>query len=383
MRLSYGVIVLLTVLISCKEDESETTQINGLWLDDFNISEGNSNSTKNLLVRVEGSVAETTTIAYMVKEGKAKFGIDLLPGSGSVTLEPGQSNFQIPVQLIGDEHLEITEAFTVELTVNGNTFTIQPAIVDDDSVEAILSDEDGFYTSAEHPSMQLVWQDEFNGNSLNAEYWSYELGNGCSIGICGWGNNELQTYTNNEANVKVENGNLIITAINNLGSYTSARIKTQNKIKPQFGRIDVRARLPKGQGIWPAIWMLGENITSINWPGCGEIDIMELVGHEPAKSHGTVHFDQGGYKSSTGSTTLSSGDFSEAYHVFSLVWDKNSITWYVDNQAFKSFSHQESEFNLPFFFLMNVAVGGNWPGSPNASTVFPQSMVVDYIRVFQ
>jgi hypothetical protein len=377
-------IVLGLLFVGCTGgNDLEKPTINGLWLNDLMLVEGNTNSSKQLTVRIDGSVAENSLVSYLIKEGTAKFELDMVAGSGSVAITPGQASFSIPVELIGDQFLEITETFTIELMLDGKTYTLEPLILDDDLIEPILEDEDGFYSEEDHPSMQLVWQDEFNTATLSSDYWTYELGNGCSVGNCGWGNNELENYTNNEANVKIVDNRLVITALNTGGNYTSARIKTQTKIKPRYGRIDVRARLPKGQGIWPAIWMLGENITTINWPACGEIDIMELVGHEPAKSHGTVHFDQGGYKSSTGSTTLASGDFSDSFHVFSLVWEQNKITWYIDNQSFKTFNHTESEFNQPFFFLMNVAVGGNWPGSPNETTVFPQSMEVDYIRLFQ
>jgi len=380
---SISALAFIVFLSGCKgNDEQAKPIINGLWLNDLVITEGNTNSTKQLTITIDGSVAENSSVSYLIKEGAAKFGSDLVAGSGSIAIAPGQATFSISVELIGDQFLEIPETFTIELTLDGKTYTLEPSVLDDDLIEPILEDEDGFYSANEHPSMELVWQDEFGGATLNSD-WSYELGNGCSVGNCGWGNNELETYTNNTANVRLENNRLIITAINTGGGYTSARIKTQTKIKPRYGRIDVRAKLPKGQGIWPAIWMLGENITTISWPACGEIDIMELVGHEPSKSHGTVHFDQSGYKSSTGSTTLTSGDFSDSFHVFSLVWEKDKITWYVDNQSFKTFNHNESEFNQQFFFIMNVAVGGNWPGSPNETTVFPQSMEVDYIRVFQ
>lgn len=379
-----SIIILASCLSSCKkDDQDEDPQITGLWLTDLTMTEGNSNGVKQISIRIDGSVAEPSSVEYLIKEGGAQFGKDLEAGSGSIPIQPGDLSLSIPIQLIGDTYLEISETFTVELKVDDKTFIIEPVVLDDDNIEPVLEDEDGYYTAEEHPSMELVWQDEFSGTSLNSEFWGYDLGNGCSVGICGWGNNELETYTSNEANVKLENDRLVITAINTGGSYTSARIKTQNKIKPRYGRIDVRAKLPKGQGIWPAIWMLGDNITTINWPACGEIDIMELVGHEPAKTHGTVHFDQGGYKSSTGSTSLANGDFSDSFHVFSIVWEQNKITWYVDNQSFKTFNHTESEFNQSFFFIMNVAVGGNWPGSPNETTVFPQRMEVDYIRVFQ
>lgn len=370
--------------LGCRPDEEVTDpKINAFWLNDLTLTEGNTNTVRELSVRVDGTITKPISVAYEIKEGTARFDTDLKSGAGTIDLAAGATNFTIPVEVIGDEFFEITESFSIGLSFNGTSFTLAPSIIDTDLIEPILEDEDGYFSEEEHPSMQLVWQDEFVGTQLNSTYWSYETGNGCNVGNCGWGNNELEVYTSNADNVKIEDNKLVITAINTGGGYTSARIKTQTKVKPTFGRIDVRAKLPKGKGIWPAIWMLGETITSVGWPACGEIDIMELVGHEPAKSHGTVHFDQGGYRTSTGSKSLTTGDFSESFHVFSLVWEKNKITWYIDNESFKTFSHEESEFNQPQFFIMNVAVGGNWPGSPDGTTVFPQSMVVDYIRVFQ
>ncbi|MEL6844095.1 MAG: glycoside hydrolase family 16 protein, partial [Bacteroidota bacterium] len=236
------------------------------------------------------------------------------------------------------------------------------------------------------PSMELIWQDEFDGTSLNTTDWTFEYGNGCDKGLCGWGNNELQLYTDEEANIKLENGRMTITAREDNGTYTSTRIITQDKVEVRFGRIDIRAKMPKGQGIWPALWMLGANIDDVSWPMCGEIDIMELVGHEPATTHGTVHYDDSGYKYNGNSKTLSTGDLSDEFHVYSIVWDRDVIHWYLDNEWFKTFEKRNIgtyPFNDAFFFIMNIAVGGNWPGSPDNTTVFPQEMVVDYVRVFQ
>ena len=152
--------------------------------------------------------------------------------------------------------------------------------------------------------------------------------------------------------------------------------------------MDIRAKLPRGQGIWPALWMLGSNITSIGWPACGEIDIMELLGHEPYKVHAALHYGTSGHGSKTNSLSLSGGrTFGDEFHVFSLVWKEDSLQILVDDQpeleVSKADIGEEYPFNAPFFFIMNVAVGGNWPGSPDASTPFPQRMIVDYIRVFQ
>ncbi len=245
----------------------------------------------------------------------------------------------------------------------------------------------GYITPMEYDGYNLLWNDEFDGNSVNGTYWTFETGTGNG----GWGNNELQYYT--EQNATVENETLIIEARKEpVGSsqYTSARMVTKNKVSFTYGRVDIRALLPHGKGMWPALWMLGENFTSVGWPACGEIDIMEMVGNDDNSLekvvHGTIHYDDGGHVYSGGSHTVTMSTLVTSYHVFSLVWDETSIKWYVDDILY----HQESitaasrsEFHKDFFFIFNVAVGGNWPGSPNQQTIFPQRMKVDYIRVFQ
>lgn len=248
----------------------------------------------------------------------------------------------------------------------------------------------GYFTPGSYDGHELVWQDEFNGSSLNTDYWVYEIGDGCPN--CGWGNNELEYYR--AENSWVADSVLTIEARKEAfggKQYTSSRIKTQGKFSFKYGRVDIRALLPKGQGMWPALWMLGNDITSVGWPQCGEIDIMEMIGgsNREYTVYGTAHWDNGdGHASYGQSKTLPSGgyDFSESYHVFSLIWDEYSIKWYVDDQKYNELSTTDavmSEFHNPQFFIFNVAVGGNWPGSPNESTIFPQQMKVDYIRVFQ
>lgn len=243
----------------------------------------------------------------------------------------------------------------------------------------------GYTTPTTYANLKAVWADEFNGTSLNETYWNYEIGNNN-----GWGNNELQYYK--KENTTVKDGYLIVEAkAENISgqSYTSSRLTTQNKFNLKYGRIDIRAALPKGQGIWPALWMLGKNITSVNWPKCGEIDIMEMIGG-PGKDntvHGTVHWDNNNsHAQYGGSTQLSSGIFNDEFHVFSIVWDARKIVWYLDDKKFHEIDTTPaglSEFQEEYFLLINLAVGGNWPGSPNASTIFPQHLIVDYIRVFQ
>ncbi len=210
--------------------------------------------------------------------------------------------------------------------------------------------------------MRLIWSDEFEDEALNDQNWSYNLGNGCDLGICGWGNEELQSYTDLAENIYLENGALHIVAQQN-PTYTSARILTEDKQEFQFGRIDIRARLPYGQGIWPAIWMLGANIGDVGWPKCGEIDIMEMIGSEPRTIHGTVHYDNNGYQYTGRAKSISPPEsYSEDYHVFSIVWDRNSIKWYVDYDEYffvtKSSLGEGYPFNNPFYFLLNAAIGG-------------------------
>ena len=238
----------------------------------------------------------------------------------------------------------------------------------------------------------LVWNDEFDGTAVDPASWRYETGDGTDYGLpAGWGNNEKQLYTNSSDNSGIEtDGDLSVLAIkaleDNTGGYTSARLSTKDLISIRFGLLEIRAKLPEGQGIWPAIWMLGGNIDQVGWPSCGEIDIMELVGHLPKTSHGTAHYNENGhlYK---GSSYVIQNKFSEEFHVFSIFWDNNIIRWYVDYNKFFELGSTDVgstyPFNDPFFFIMNIAVGGNWPGDPDATTVFPQEMQVDYVRVFQ
>jgi beta-glucanase (GH16 family) len=230
---------------------------------------------------------------------------------------------------------------------------------------------------------QLTWSDEFEGEAgqlPDATKWTYDLGNS------GFGNNELQNYTNNPENVSLDgNGNLVITAIKNGNSYTSARVKTQGKFNQQYGRFEARLITPYGQGIWPAFWMLGENGQS--WPQCGEIDIMELRGQQPSIIHGTIHGP--GYSAGaaiTSNYTLKNSRFDVGYHIFAVEWDEKKIDFFVDgflyNRISKSDVPGEWVYDHPFFMILNVAVGGDFLGYPSELTPFPQRMTIDYVRVY-
>ncbi len=237
----------------------------------------------------------------------------------------------------------------------------------------------------ERPGWTLIWQDEFEGSELGPEKWVAEIGGH------GWGNNEYQFYTDRPENVRLENGNLVIEARKEFfirRQYTSGRIKTQGLLSFTYGRVEARMKLPYGQGIWPAFWMLGNNIDEVPWPLSGEIDIMEHVGKEPRRIYGTVHGP--GYSGSGGIghfTTLPENSLQQEFHTFAIEWDPGEIRWFVDDeQFFKLTSEQvnnEWVYDHPFFILINLAVGGYWPGYPDESTVFPQFLTVDYVRVYQ
>ena len=243
---------------------------------------------------------------------------------------------------------------------------------------------------------KLVWQDEFNarnGSPIDRNKWTPEVGGR------GWGNHELEYYTDRIDNAFQSNGSLVIKAIkeeftghNNLTrSYTSARLITKHTFTTIYGRIEARIKLPRGQGIWPAFWLLGNDIDKVGWPECGEIDIMELIGKEPSTIHGTIHGP--GYshqKGITSSHSLKEGEnFADAFHLFAVEWEPFALRFYCDDVLYKTVTSADLPegttwvYNHPFFILLNVAVGGDWPGVPDSTTQFPQEMLVDYVRVFQ
>ncbi|SRR5216683_1190921 len=242
----------------------------------------------------------------------------------------------------------------------------------------------------------LVWSDEFegpNGSAVDPSKWTLEVGGN------GWGNNELETYTSRTANADLEGGTLVIKALKETftgtdgltRNYTSARLLTKTKFTQMYGRFEARLKIPYGQGLWPAFWMLGDNIDSAHWPNCGEIDVMENIGREPSIVHGTIHGPgySGGNGLSSSYSLPSNQRFTDSFHTFAVEWEPNVVRFYCDGILYKTRTPadlpqgQTWVFNHPFFILLNVAVGGNWPGSPDGTTVFPQTMQVDYVRVYQ
>ncbi len=266
--------------------------------------------------------------------------------------------------------------------------TVAPAC---DSTDTDTPDDDGVPQTI--GDWSLVWNDEFNGDRVDTGKWSFQLGDGCDIGLCGWGNNEQQFYTT--GNAAVENGYLVITAKQeSLGGkdYTSARLRTKDKGDWKYGRFEIRAKLPVGQGFWPAIWMLPTDGVYGGWAASGEIDIMEARGQTPNTVLGTLHYG-GSFpnnQSSGSQYVLPSGLFTDSFHTFVLEWSEGRMLWYVDGNPYQvqaEWNTTAAEFPAPFdqrfHLLLNVAVGGNFVGPPDASTRFPQSMEVDYVRVYQ
>jgi len=246
------------------------------------------------------------------------------------------------------------------------------------------------------PAWKLVWSDEFNGpegSAVDPTKWSHAVGGN------GWGNQELEFYTDRIENAYLSHGSLVIKAIkekysggtNVTRDFTSARLTTKNKFSTNYGRIEARIKIPYGQGLWPAFWMLGDDIDRVRWPGAGEIDIMENIGREPSIIHGTIHGP--GYSGAGGpssSFSLPGNErFADSFHVFAVEWEPSVVRFYCDGTLYKTRTPADLPagkqwvYDHPFFILLNVAVGGQWPGNPDETTSFPQVMLVDYVRVYQ
>jgi beta-glucanase (GH16 family) len=259
-----------------------------------------------------------------------------------------------------------------------------------------LKPESSNAQSAKWPDWRLVWSDEFNGPDnapIDGSKWTAQVGGN------GWGNQELEYYTNRRDNAYQLHGSLVIKTIKETYTgadkvtrdYTSARLTTGTKFSATYGRFEARIRIPYGQGLWPAFWLLGYDIDSTHWPASGEIDIMENIGREPAIIHGTIHGPgYSGEKGPTSSYSLTGNQrFADSFHIFAVEWEPDVIRFYCDGVLYKTRTPADLPagtkwvYDHPFFIILNVAVGGGWPGNPDATTVFPQTMLVDYVRVYQ
>lgn len=347
--------------------------------------EGNDATVFDFKVRLGVASTKDVSVDYATKDKSAKAGQDYVAANGHLNFAPGETEKTVSVTIQtdgigeGDEEFELVLSNPVNATIS--TTPVLGTIRNDDG--DIPGSDDGYTTPESYAGYNLVWQDEFNGTQIDPNNWVHETGPN-------WFNNELQNYTDRPVNSYVSNGKLVIVAKKeNLEGreYTSARMITKGLHEFKYGRIDIRAKLPIGQGIWPALWMLGSNIDAVGWPKCGEIDNMELIGKEPSTVYGTPHWDNNGsHANYTGSTQLATGTFADKYHVFTIIWNNQSIKWLLDDVQFHVIDitpAELSEFHQEYFFIFNVAVGGDWPGNPDATTVFPKQMEVDYVRVFQ
>jgi len=250
-----------------------------------------------------------------------------------------------------------------------------------------------FLSGASAAEWSLVWSDEFaqpDGSAPDSTKWVYDLG------AKKWGNNELQTYTDRRENCRIQGGKLIIEARKEpftgadgiRSAYTSARLKTQGKAAWTFGRLEARIKLPRGQSIWPAFWMLGTDIASVDWPACGEIDIMENIGREPLTVHGTIHGPGYSGHNGIGGAITNHLPVADDFHLFAVEWEPARIQWFFDSNLYFTVtptnlpSKKRWVFDQAQFCILNLAVGGDWPGNPDETTSFPQRMEVDYIRVY-
>lgn len=391
--------LLSVIFLSCQsDDEGQIDNLANVSIGEIpSITETDEDQTIQIPFTIDRELSTTASITVSADEYTANLGEDYsLENPSEIVFNPGETQKNLDIRIIGDDIAEDFEEFILNITnvsgLNVSLGTANVVIKDDDEEvnnDTLIIPGTGYTTPLTYPGMSLIWQDEFNDGSLNSNYWTHETGRG----EWGWGNNELQYYRSQ--NTYFEDGNLIIEArkenISYGGTpYTSSRMITKGKFEFQYGRVDIRAALPEGQGIWPALWMLGDNIDQVSWPGCGEIDIMELVGGgiKDSEVHGTAHWKNSSNTHSFlgGDYRLSSGKFIDEFHVFSIEWEPGFIKWYMDDEPYFTFSTSSSdrtEFQNEFFFIFNVAIGGNWPGNPDASTVFPQRMIVDYIRVFQ
>lgn len=387
-------VLSLMILASCNKGKSGNDTTPTITFSDVSVNEGNGGTSNiEITLTMNQGTSKTVTVSYTTNEGSAKAGQDFTAATAqTVTFQPNETQKKILIPVVADDLKEADETFTVRIENAVNAVLLRGAAA------ITLKNDDtkvGFnntgYDAPTPAGYTLAWSDEFNSTSLDMNAWTAETGDGCPA-LCGFGNNELQYYTNPPNNLYFQDGKMIIEAkAETFGgkNYTSSRIKTAGKKFFKFGRIDIRAILPKGKGIWPAFWMLPESNVFGGWPRSGEIDLMENIGHEPSRVYGTIHYGPGpGSIQISRNYNLPAGLFNDEFHVFSFEWEQDVMKWYVDGNLYSTVNKadlgaQNYPFNENFYFLINLAVGGNWPGSPDANTYFPQFLIVDYIRIYQ
>ena len=402
-RPSASTLVLLPLLFSaiqgCKKSDNgggggSTGAIPSLSLSPVSKDEGNSGTTAFAFeITLGNAYGKDVSVTFSTADGTAVAGEDYQAvNKQTVTIPAGKTAGTFTVNVTGDEWKEGTEDFFVNLespvncTLSGTTYK---GFINNDDTRILIGDTGGNTSPTTYAGYTLDWSDEFGAATLDAAKWAFDNGDGCPS-LCGWGNNELEWYTPGD-NLYLQDGKLIMEAraeSKGTRNYTSTRMKTQDRKAFGLGRIDIRAKVPKGKGIWPAFWMLGTSIATVGWPKCGEIDIMELLGHEPAKVHSTVHYGNGPGSIQITRSRTSSEAYSEGFHLYSLIREQDRMRFFVDNQPIMEvvkadLGGNNYPFNDPFFLIMNTAVGGNWPGNPDATTRFPQWLIVDYVRYFK
>jgi len=370
-------------LAACEGGGSNNTPaeiLSKLSIDDVTLFEGSSGTTPfEFTISMDKAFSQPVTVSYSTADGTAKAGEDYTAVSNqTVIFQPGEKSKKITISVTADTQREGAETFTVNLSnvVNG-------VIAKGVGTGTIRDDDEGAAFT------NLVWSDEFDYTGLpDNKKWGYDVGGH------GWGNNELQYYTKERSqNARVENGHLVIEARreNMEGrEYTSARLVTKNKGDWKYGRIEVKARLPQGRGIWPAIWMLPTEWKYGDWPKSGEIDIMEFVGYEPDRVHGTVHTQSFNHSIGTQKgSSLRFTDLATAAHIYAIEWYADKIDFFVDGERYFTFTNTNRgaadwPFDQTFHLILNVAVGGNWGGAQGVdASVYPQQFLIDYVRVYQ
>ena len=390
----FSILTAMVLSLSCSKNGSGTNVdvTPTISISSVSLSEGNTGFTVfPFKVTLSKATSNIVTVNFKTSDATAIAGKDYVAQNGTVTIPANTTEGVININVIADTIRSLDKTFLITLSSPQNailgTDVNTGTILNDDNYVAVS--DAGYSTPKTYPGYTLNYADEFTGKDLDANVWGYDTGGN------GWGNAELENYTARNQNSFISSpGYLVIEARQESfggNNYTSARILSQNKKTFTFGRIDIRAKIPTSKGMWPALWMLGDNITTNGWPNCGEIDIEEVIGKLPNTLYGTMHW---GPKGATGSTSsgnnyvLKSGTYEDQFHVYSIVWQQDSIKWYVDDILYHSTTSNDVKnsnypFNSPFFFIFNLAVGGNWPGPPDASTTFPQRMFIDYVRVFK
>jgi len=385
-----AIMACVVFLFACKKNEEPTPPvavIPEINVQDVVMERTTTDATMRFYVYGSQPSTNIVSVDYTLVSGTATSPKDFVATSGTLTIPANQNQVVLDVVIKGDptNQRQANIEFTLQLSnpkLCTLSTTIAKGIIVSENGTYLPTDNTGYSTPTTYPDYTLIWSDEFSGTTLDASVWNQEIGNNNG------NNHELEYYTNSTKNTFVSDGNLIIEARKETIStfnYTSGRMTTQNKKSFKYGRIDIRAKLPVGKGMWPALWMLGTNISSVGWPSCGEIDIMELVGTFPGRVYSTLHWQNAGTHASFGlNYNLTTGDFSQQFHVFTTIWTKDNIKSYVDDNLYFTMTTKDiAAFNAEQFFIFNAAVGGDWPGSPDATTTFPQRMFVDYVRVFQ